>query len=160
MKHLFKNSITVLFVILIAIIFSSGCGKKKEQTNLKVSGYYDVKDHFNMMIAGTPMDGDLSYVMYILPKGEEDTVLIYNINKSFDKVVGVVKADSIIIPQQTILSKSGGKYDILPYGGKKDGNSLYLMFEYDDRTYDNLTGLVVCDLTGDLTEPYKKEENK
>ena len=157
MFNILKNSAVIFSVVIIALVFSSGCGKKKVQTNSNVTGYYDVKDHYNMMIAGSPMSGDLSYVMWSVPKGEEDTILIYNINKTFDKVVAVVKDDSILIPKQTLESKSGKKYDISPNAGTYKGNSLYLMFEYDDRPYDNLTGLVVCDLTGDKKDELPKE---
>lgn len=106
MLNIFKNSAVVL-VIVTLIIFSAGCSKKKEQTNLKACGTYEIKDHWYMTISGETMDGNLDYTMTILPVGENDTISIGNINQSFDDVLAIYRNDSIFIPAQTMKSKSG-----------------------------------------------------
>lgn len=159
MFKIFKKSPAILAFIIL-IIFSSGCSKKKEQTNLKACGTYEISDHWYMTISGETMDGTLDYTMTILPVGENDTVSIGNINKSFDDVIAVYRNDSIFIPAQTLKSKSGKKYDIREYSGTLKERKLDMQFGYDDNSYDRLTGLVLCNITGTNTKPVQTEEKK
>lgn len=159
MLNIFKNS-AVILALLTLIIFAEGCGKKKEQTNLKASGTYEINDHWYMTISGETMDGTLDYTMTILPVGENDTVSIGNINKSFDDVLAIYRNDSLFIPPQTLKSKSGKKYDIREYSGTIKDRKMDIQFGYDDNSYDRLTGLVLCNITGTNTRPLQTEEKK
>lgn len=145
--HILKPAVIVL-IITAAYFLSFGCGKKKEQTNIKVCGYYEVVDRWYMNVGNEVLDGTLDYTMTITPVGEEDTVSLNNVNKTFDNVKAVVNGDSIYIYKQTLISKSGKKYDIMPYGGIMKDKKLDITFEFDDRPYDNLTGGVLCGITG------------
>lgn len=146
-NNIFKAALILAFALLI----SPGCGKKKDPTNIKAAGSYEVADHYYMYIGQDIVDGDLAYSMVITPVGEEDTVMLSNVNKTFDNVMGRFKNDSLVIFKQTTKSQSGGKYDIDETKGILKENKLTIDFQYDDRPYENLTGIVLCGLTATRT---------
>jgi len=144
--------LTVLFVF-------SGCSKKKEQTNIKASGTYEAADHWFMTIGGETMDGKLDYNLKVFPVGLEDTLSLNNVNKTFDDVIAIYRNDSVFISDQTIKSTAGKKYDIKESIGTFKGKELDLKFIYTDFPYENLTGMVVCNITGTNVKPQTNPAN-
>lgn len=154
-----KTTIKFTLMLFAVLLVFSGCSKKKEQTNIKASGTYEVKDNWYMTIGGETIDGNLDYSMKIFPVGLEDTVSLNNVNKTFDDVIAIYRNDSLFIPEQTVRSTAGKKYDISETSGTLKGKELEIKFMYDDRPYDQLTGLVLCNITGTNIKPQSNTNN-
>lgn len=155
MRTVFKITLTFLTVLIIF----SGCSKKKEQTNIKAAGTYETEDHWFMTIGGETMDGKLDYNLKVFPVGLEDTVSLNNVNKTFDDVIAIYRNDSVFISDQTIKSTAGKKYDIKESTGTFKGKELDLKFIYTDFPYENLTGMVVCNITATNVKPQTNSTN-